>query len=179
MPLRRFGAGLFSHITGEGWPVHPRSRMLTAAFTSLSAENPQKGHSWMRTDRSLGTGSPHPEHICDVPLGSTRNTLRPAPCALSHILLLRRPSDASSYACTMRLLLLFVRRPLMLRSSITMTSALSTISLEILSILSFLRFEILRLARMCFARALPRSSVPGPDLPTFEDLSLRSSDAST
>ena len=71
--------------------------MFLAAFTSLSIEVLQCGHSCTLTERSLFTVFPHIEHVCDVPLGSTRIISRPALEALSWILLLRYLKDALLY----------------------------------------------------------------------------------
>ena len=56
--------------------------MFKAAFSSRSMFNPQAGQSCTRTDNALSTTIPQHEHRCDVPLGSTNRTTRPASSAL-------------------------------------------------------------------------------------------------
>jgi hypothetical protein len=55
----------------------PRSNMFNAAFRSLFRTRPQHGQIWILTDKPFRTVSPHPEHTCDLPLGSTRITRPP------------------------------------------------------------------------------------------------------
>ena len=81
---------------GEGLPVNPLRKMFIALFKSRSIMSPHSGHIWVRTPNALFTYAPHLEQICDVSLGSTEMNLRPASIALSSILLLRIPNDASS-----------------------------------------------------------------------------------
>ena len=82
-----------SSLAGTGLPVNPLRRMLIAALTSLSAVYPHTGHLWMRMFNVFPTCSPHWEHVCDVPLGSTSMTFTPAHSALSEILLLSIPRE--------------------------------------------------------------------------------------
>ena len=60
----------------------PRANMFKAAFSSRSIFNPQPGQSCTRTDKDLSTTIPQHEQRCDVPLGSTNRTTRPASSAL-------------------------------------------------------------------------------------------------
>src|SRR5437899_10414492 len=72
----------------------PRVRMLIAAFTSLSSSVPQS-HVCHRSDKSFLTRAPHPEQICDVNLGSTLISVRPAHAALCEHSLTKVPQPAS------------------------------------------------------------------------------------
>ena len=89
-------AGRFDLQTGSGWPVHPRFKMFLAALTSRSMIRPQPGQLCALTLRSFFTTRPHPEHICDVPLGSTSAIPRRALAATSAILVRIRPIEALS-----------------------------------------------------------------------------------
>ena len=90
-------AGRFDHQTGSGWQAHPRFKMFLAALMSRSMMRPQQGQLCTLTLRSFFTTRPHPEHICDVPLGSTSTILRRALAATSAILVRIRPIEASLY----------------------------------------------------------------------------------
>src|SRR5262249_61278764 len=54
-----------------GWPTAPRRvcparNMFSAAVWSRSAMNPQRGQTWVRTERRFSTRLPHDEQSCDV-----------------------------------------------------------------------------------------------------------------
>ena len=90
-------AGRFDHRTGSGWQAHPRFKMFMAALISRSMIRPQPGQLCTLTLRSFFTTRPHPEHICDVPLGSTSMISRRALAATSAILVRILPMEASLY----------------------------------------------------------------------------------
>ena len=90
-------AGRFDHQTGSGWQAHPRFKMFMAALISRSMIRPQPGQLCTLTLRSFFTTRPHPEHICDVPLGSTSAIPRRALAATSAILVRILPMEASLY----------------------------------------------------------------------------------
>jgi len=90
-------AGRFDHQTGSGWQAHPRFKMFLAALMSRSMIRPQPGQLCTLTPRSFFTTRPHPEHICDVPLGSTSAIPRRALAATSAILVRILPMEASLY----------------------------------------------------------------------------------
>ena len=90
-------AGRFDHQTGSGWQAHPRFKIFLAALISRSMIRPQPGQLCTLTLRSFFTTRPHPEHVCDVPLGSTSAIPRRAFAATSAILVRIRPIEASLY----------------------------------------------------------------------------------
>jgi hypothetical protein len=62
-------------------------KIFRAAFTSRCIDKPQSGHECHRSESSLLTPPPHPEHTCEVEWGATRTTVLPAHAALQESML--------------------------------------------------------------------------------------------
>src|SRR5437588_8720577 len=72
----------------------PRSKMLMAALTSRSNSVPQS-QECQRSDKSFLRTCPQPEHTCEVNLGSTLISVRPAHAALTEHMSTKLPHPAS------------------------------------------------------------------------------------
>src|SRR6266704_7230585 len=97
VPYAVIGKGFYAIARVGRFPpicCFPRARMLMAALTSRSSSVP---HSQVcqRSDKSFLRTCPQPEHTCDVNLGSTLISVRPAHAALTEHMLTKVPQPAS------------------------------------------------------------------------------------